>query len=157
MCSIWTRFEIARWRHSVSIVSWSSGIVMRYFTRGVWKMLFCIPASTKLKRVFTRTSISTGTVFGPLVGPLVDPEIYQRAYQFGFIQDGKLLVYNLTGDNRSNWMKFVRLSEDPNKVNLMAYQHGLQVYFITLRTILADEELCVGYSYHVSDYQLLQN
>ena len=119
--------------------------------------VYCISESKNGEGVFARMSIPTGTVFGPVVGPLVDAELYQRTYQFGLIQDNKLYVYNLTGDNRSNWMKFVRLSDNPNKVNLMAYQHGLQVYFITLRTLLADEELCVGYSYHVSEYEGFRN
>ncbi|GAV09779.1 hypothetical protein RvY_19264 [Ramazzottius varieornatus] len=103
--------------------------------------------SKKPKGVFARTSVQAGTAFGPLHGVLVDPVSSLRPFHFGLVLENKLFHYNLESDNGSNWMKFVRISDTPNKVNLMAYQHGRQVYFTALKPILEDEELCVGYSY----------
>ncbi|GAV06073.1 hypothetical protein RvY_16109 [Ramazzottius varieornatus] len=110
------------------------------------------------KGVFAKTSIPGETIFGPLVGTLIQAKATStRAFNFGLVVEGGIvdgnrivgstvMHYRLTSDAHCNWMMYVRLSDDPSKVNLMAYQHGAHVYFTALKTLVEGDELIVGYS-----------
>lgn len=58
-------------------------------------------------------------------------------------------VYDCSDDKRSNWMSLVRRARNNEEQNLVAYQQGLQIWFITCADIPPNTELHYWYS---SDY-----
>ena len=46
-------------------------------------------------------------------------------------------------ENKCNWMMFVRPASSFEEQNLVAYQHGEEIFFVTTRTIEPKEELKV--------------
>ncbi|GAU92761.1 hypothetical protein RvY_04804-2 [Ramazzottius varieornatus] len=100
------------------------------------------------RTVVASQSIPPGTVYGPLVADVVISTKKTRGpSRFGVNLGGSVIrEYSLDSDLTCNWMKYVRLSHIPTKVNLMAYQHGESVYFTVVKSLAAGDELCVGYS-----------
>ena len=57
-----------------------------------------------------------------------------------FIRDGKDVT-------KSNWMRHVQPAFHGENQNLVAYQDGQDIYFLTVRQVDRDEELFVWYGY----------
>ena len=115
----------------------------------------CSKFSIGVTGVWTNVPIPAGTRFGPVMGTVCPPEdaqnvnldkkyfwrIYDRPNsQVQFIVDGKDVT-------KANWMRHVQPCYYAEAQNLIAYQDGQAIYFMTVRQISQDEELFVWYSY----------
>ena len=101
--------------------------------------------------VFSNDIIPKGTKFGPMIADIYsasDPLPDDRKY-FWRVYDknsGSIMFY-LDGKNtdRSNWMRHVSPAYDSNAQNLIAYQEGTRIFFLTIKHIHPHEELTVWY------------
>ncbi|XP_034940799.1 PR domain zinc finger protein 10-like [Chelonus insularis] len=103
--------------------------------------------TTALYGVFAKRSIKRRTQFGPIEGILCDynsgilenelPLIYET-------DDGKLLRVDISNENTSNWMRFVRPALNYEEQNLVICQQNDGIVFLTTREILPKEELKAG-------------
>jgi len=105
--------------------------------------------------VWTKVQIPPGTRFGPITGAICPPEegnnpaidkkyfwrVFDRhAVRCQFIRDCKDI-------SKSNWMRHVQPAFRGENQNLVAYQDGQEIYFLTTKTVDRDEELFVWYGY----------
>lgn len=100
--------------------------------------------------VWAREYIPRGTRFGPMLGEIypknneiVDRKYFWRVYnkgtnQLSFFVDGKDV-------RKANWMRYVLPAYINSAQNLVAYQDGEDIYFLTIKAISKDEELTVWY------------
>ncbi|EFA10480.2 PR domain zinc finger protein 10 isoform X1 [Tribolium castaneum] len=101
--------------------------------------------------VFAKKTIPRSTQFGPLTG-ILKPSTERlkngpTSLQF-FIEDENNVVsqIDVSDENASNWMRFIRQATNYNEQNLLITQEGNSLYFTTTRSILPKQELKVGYS-----------
>ncbi|XP_033230926.1 PR domain zinc finger protein 10-like isoform X2 [Belonocnema kinseyi] len=97
--------------------------------------------------VFTKKSIRRRTQFGPIEGvfcaydgsPFVDslPLLIEN-------DDGEFFKIDVSNENTSNWMRFVRPAVTYKEQNLMICQQNEGIFFLTTRDILPKEELKAG-------------
>ncbi|GLV35984.1 uncharacterized protein CBL_09798 [Carabus blaptoides fortunei] len=105
--------------------------------------------------VFARKVIPKRTQFGPLDGVLLETVLSASMAEYsGEVNGLKLLLESESGsmhrldisdENRSNWMRFVRPACNYNDQNLVLSQQGYSLYYTTTRAILPRQELQVGY------------
>jgi uncharacterized Zn-finger protein len=101
--------------------------------------------------VWAKEHIPAGTRFGPMVGEIyhdpapagIDKKYFWRIYnratnEIAFYIDGKNV-------RRSNWMRYVLPAYNESARNLVAYQSGKDIFFITTKAIESKEELTVWY------------
>lgn len=100
--------------------------------------------------VWAREYIPRGTRFGPMLGEIYpknnnisDRKYFWRVYnketnQLSFFVDGKDV-------RKANWMRYVLPAYINALQNLVAYQDGEDLYFLTIKPIQKDEELTVWY------------
>jgi len=102
--------------------------------------------------VWAKEHIPAGTRFGPMVGEtyfknkvpsFVDRKYFWRVYDkskndFAFVIDGKDV-------SKSNWMRYVLPAYKNTAQNLVAFQEGQEIFFLTIKPIKKDEELTVWY------------
>jgi len=102
--------------------------------------------------VWAADFIPSGTRYGPLVGARLSPEAgaaeedktyFYRVYD----ADGKNVLCYVDGKDadRSNWMRYVLPSYSEAMQNLVAYQDGQDIFFLTIKHIRPGEELLVWY------------
>ena len=118
--------------------------------------------------------IPRGTKFGPMIGVIYRPEDVQpnqdrkyfwRVYENSHTRrrypsqsqnqstntesnnaNEQILFYIDGKDtNQSNWMRYVQPAYRSSKQNLVAYQEGTQIYFLTVKHVNPNEELTVWY------------
>ena len=101
--------------------------------------------------VFSNDIIPKGTKFGPMVADIYsasDPLPDDRKY-FWRVYDKKFgsIMFYLDGKNtdRSNWMRHVLPAYDSDAQNLVAYQEGTRIFFLTVKHIHPHQELTVWY------------
>jgi hypothetical protein len=101
--------------------------------------------------VFSNDIIPKGTKFGPMVADIYsasDPLPDDRQY-FWRVYDKKFgsIMFYLDGKNtdRSNWMRHVLPAYDSDAQNLVAYQEGSRIFFLTVKHIHPHQELTVWY------------
>jgi len=102
--------------------------------------------------VWAKENIPAGTRFGPMLGdiylknkvpPSIDRKYFWRVYDkttndVSFFVDGK--------DVRiANWMRYVLPAYNNAAQNLVAYQDGEEIFFLTINPIKKEEELTVWY------------
>ncbi|XP_057327092.1 PR domain zinc finger protein 10-like [Microplitis mediator] len=108
--------------------------------------------------VFAKRNIRQRTQFGPIEGILCPyngeflknnglPLLYET-------NDGQLLKVDVSDENTSNWMRFVRPALTFDEQNLVICQQSDGIFFLTTRNILSKEELKAGPS---SQYALRRN
>uniref|UniRef100_S4RTD3 SET domain-containing protein n=1 Tax=Petromyzon marinus TaxID=7757 RepID=S4RTD3_PETMA len=100
--------------------------------------------------VLSREFIPKGTRFGPLQGDVylrdAVPQNANRQYFWRIYRHGELQHFVDGWDvSRSNWMRFVNPARS-RRQNLVACQHGADVFFYTLRGVSPGRELLVWYS-----------
>ncbi|XP_067399453.1 tissue-resident T-cell transcription regulator protein ZNF683 [Emydura macquarii macquarii] len=115
-------------------------------------LAFQCNSSNKVVAVLSREYIPQGTRFGPLAGEVyakenvpknADRKHFWRIYAPG----GELHHFIDTCDpRRSNWMRYVNPAPAAPAQNLVACQNGLEIYFYTLKPIVAGAELLVWYN-----------
>jgi len=58
--------------------------------------------------------------------------------------DGVMEYIDAHEEDQCNWMMFVRPASSPAEQNLVAYQHGSDIYFSVIKTIEPRQELKVS-------------
>jgi len=107
---------------------------------------------TSIIGVWAKENIPAGTRFGPMLGeiylknkvpPSVDRKYFWRVYDkntndVSFFVDGKDV-------RKANWMRYVLPAYKNAAQNLVAYQDGQEIFFLTIKPIKREEELTVWY------------
>lgn len=107
---------------------------------------------TSIIGVWAKENIPAGTRFGPMLGeiylknkvpPSVDRKYFWRVYDkntndVSFFVDGKDV-------RKANWMRYVLPAYKNAAQNLVAYQDGEEIFFLTIKPIKKEEELTVWY------------
>ena len=97
------------------------------------------------KMIIATAKLKAGTLLGPLIAPLIpldEPEDPSR-YVLWSEDTQELLAYDLSNDYSCNWIKFMQPSWNSDEINVMAYQQGEFIYFITLKEMLPNTQLRV--------------
>jgi len=118
--------------------------------------------------VWAQKLIHKGTRFGPIVGEIkpakanstlmkVEVEWHSNVYcalpeevnktwnVFLEAPDQAPFVIDMRNILKSNWMRFVQFAENKDQQNLLAYQDGIDIFFLATKDIQKDEELAVWY------------
>ncbi|CAH1799467.1 unnamed protein product [Owenia fusiformis] len=112
----------------------------------------------KFTGIFAKEKISKGTKFGPLIGAvLMMSQTIQELEKSSNIwkicnEDHKYHYIHCTNEDTSNWMMFVRKARATREQNIVAYQEGLNIFFITCKDIEPGAELLYWYSRPYSKY-----
>ncbi|XP_018399988.1 PREDICTED: PR domain zinc finger protein 10-like isoform X1 [Cyphomyrmex costatus] len=97
--------------------------------------------------VFAKRNIRRRTQFGPIEGVLCtyDGSPFENTLPLLFeTQDGEFLKVDVSNENTSNWMRFVRPALTYKEQNLIICQQKDGIVFLTNRNILPKEELKAG-------------
>uniref|UniRef100_A0A8C8R4Y7 PR domain zinc finger protein 1 n=1 Tax=Pelusios castaneus TaxID=367368 RepID=A0A8C8R4Y7_9SAUR len=110
-------------------------------------------SSNKVVAVLSREYIPQGTRFGPLAGEVYTKENVPKNADWKhlwtiYTPAGEVHHFIDTCDpRRSNWMRYVNPAPTALAQNLVACQNGLEIYFYTLKPIVAGAELLVWYNH----------
>lgn len=95
--------------------------------------------------VFARKLIPKRTQFGPLEGVLTDvlksDDVLKLLVE---TETGAMHRLDISDENTSNWMRFVRPAKNYGEMNLVLSQQGHSLYYTTTRAILPRQELLVS-------------
>nr|XP_018915142.1 PREDICTED: PR domain zinc finger protein 10-like isoform X2 [Bemisia tabaci] len=105
--------------------------------------------------VFARKHIPKRTQFGPVEGNFLTTPSDEKSsgslknfLKFSIeVSPEKFIDVDVSDDEASNWMKFVRPADSSRNQNLRLCQQGKALFFITTKEILPKQELRVWYSY----------
>nr|XP_022918071.1 PR domain zinc finger protein 10-like [Onthophagus taurus] len=98
--------------------------------------------------VFAKKTIPKLTQFGPLEGTYIESNnISDCGIEF-FVQNqlNQVLKIDVSDENNSNWMRFVRPAVTFKEQNLVLVENESLLYFVNYDPILPKHELRVGYS-----------
>ncbi|XP_052253515.1 PR domain zinc finger protein 10-like [Dreissena polymorpha] len=101
--------------------------------------------------VFAKRPIAKQMQFGPFVGDPVSSKEEVANQEFVLMVEqatGEAIFFDTSDENCCNWMIFVRPAADFSEQNLVAYQHGADIFFTTTKAIEPREELKVWYAAH---------
>ncbi|XP_033117975.1 histone-lysine N-methyltransferase PRDM9-like isoform X2 [Anneissia japonica] len=107
--------------------------------------------------VFSREYIPVGTRFGPLTGQIYRPEEVPHDAEIAYfwrIYNRNTLVHFIDGFDpvKSNWMRHVQPAPNMSPLqNVVACQHGTEIFFYTTRSIPEGEQLFVWYCQEFSE------
>ncbi|XP_014468242.1 PREDICTED: PR domain zinc finger protein 10-like isoform X2 [Dinoponera quadriceps] len=107
--------------------------------------------------VFTKRDIRRRTQFGPIEGVLCpyDGSSFENALPLLYeTESGEFLKVDVSNENTSNWMRFVRPALTYKEQNLIICQQKDGIVFLTNRNISPKEELKAGPS---PDYAIRRN
>ena len=102
--------------------------------------------------IFARKTIPKNCRFGPVEGeelPLATFDDINDDEEVAFVvvnDNGNLVKLDVSDEDNSNWMRFVRPADRYSEQNLIVSQDGGQLYFSSTRTINPRQELRVWYS-----------
>ncbi|XP_051512220.1 PR domain zinc finger protein 10 isoform X3 [Myxocyprinus asiaticus] len=111
--------------------------------------------------IFTKRRIPKRTQFGPVEGPLVqqselqDTHIHLKLYMLDPAKEGERvedLWFDLSDEERCNWMMFVRPAQNHLEQNLVAYQYGSEIFYTTIKNIQPKQELKVWYAASYAEF-----
>ena len=96
-------------------------------------------------------TIQCRTKFGPLDGLLTTKEELERpnetAYVWEVFEDGKSSrLLDCRSENIANWLMFVKRARTTVEQNVMVYQEGEHIYFVTCKEIIKGTELLYWYA-----------
>jgi len=101
---------------------------------------------------FAKENIPVGSRFGPLVGQRyeLNNEPVDKSNCWKVFEKDSEYIVDLSDDSKANWMKYVKPAYKSSAQNLVAYQEGKEVFFLTIKPIKVDEEItfwfCKDYS-----------
>uniref|UniRef100_A0A8C1Q208 PR domain zinc finger protein 10 n=1 Tax=Cyprinus carpio TaxID=7962 RepID=A0A8C1Q208_CYPCA len=98
--------------------------------------------------VFTKRRIPKRTQFGPIEGPLVRQTFKGLLY----CERAEDLWFDLSNEERCNWMMFVRPAQNHLEQNLVAYQYGSDIFYTTIKNIQPKQELKVWYAASYAEF-----
>ena len=107
--------------------------------------------------IFARKTIPKSCRFGPAEGlehrlNSIDDIIDDDELNLVVItDDGSIIKLDVSDEEESNWMRFVRSAERYSEQNLIVTQDHGQLYFTSTRTINPRQELRVWYSPEYAD------
>ncbi|XP_070202868.1 PR domain zinc finger protein 10-like isoform X2 [Littorina saxatilis] len=104
--------------------------------------------------VFAKKQIPKMTQFGPFVGELVNSpdEVVNKTFILALERaEGTKGYFETSDENKCNWMMFVRPAATYSEQNMVAYQHGHDIYFTVIKTIEPRHELKVWYAAHYAE------
>ncbi|XP_076444781.1 uncharacterized protein LOC143282839 [Babylonia areolata] len=94
--------------------------------------------------VFAKRALSMQTEFGPLQGKVLPPGESMEKTCFGqwkiFYEEG-VRTLDVSDENSSNWLMFVKPARSMLERNLLAFQRGHDLLFLTTKDIQPDLEL----------------
>ncbi|CAG5134129.1 unnamed protein product, partial [Candidula unifasciata] len=99
--------------------------------------------------VFAKEKIALRTKFGPLIGSPVSCDKLSSTRSFSLWQTfigTNVKVVDTNDENSSNWLMFVKPARVSLEQNLVAFQHGTSVYFVTRADIEPGQELLYWFS-----------
>ncbi|KAI8484193.1 PR domain zinc finger protein 10 [Branchiostoma belcheri] len=106
--------------------------------------------------VFTKRALPKRTQFGPVEAKLLHKEEIPEGTFLLKLQhktegdeqpaDQPELYYDLTNEDECNWMMFVKPAANHMEQNLVAYQHGNEIFYTTIKSVEPRQELKVWYS-----------
>ncbi|XP_051953439.1 PR domain zinc finger protein 10-like [Xyrauchen texanus] len=111
--------------------------------------------------IFTKRHIPKRTQFGPVEGPVVrqselqDTHIHLKLYMLDPAKEGERmedLWFDLSDEERCNWMMFVRPAQTHLEQNLVAYQYGSEIFYTTIKNIQPKQELKVWYAASYAEF-----
>ncbi|XP_075224801.1 uncharacterized protein LOC142326303 [Lycorma delicatula] len=110
-----------------------------------------VESATPVYGVFARKTIPNRTQFGPIEGVLVKSEdpnvVIDSPLEFLVeTESGEMRRLDVSNENTSNWMRFVRPAKNIKEQNLILSQQGHSLYFTSIRPIHPRQELLVWYS-----------
>lgn len=99
------------------------------------------------KGVFAKKEIPKRAQFGPMEGILQRTPCISKHHLVLTIENSDEIEWlDVSNENISNWMKYVRQAESADEQNLSLHQIGKNLYFRALNKIAPHEELKVWYS-----------
>ncbi|XP_044754633.1 PR domain zinc finger protein 10-like [Coccinella septempunctata] len=109
--------------------------------------------------VFAKKCIRKRTQFGPVQGILKNrEEIITQSKRLELLlkdAEDKILGLDISDEEQSNWMCFIRKAESYEEQNMVVSQLEDSLYFTVIRNILPKQELKVGYSFtYANQYNL---
>lgn len=110
--------------------------------------IFRLGESTELG-VFAKRYIPKSTQFGPLIGEPVASQSLLADSKFILMmerENNERYYFKTSDENKCNWMMFVRPAEKFAEQNLVAYQHGQDIFFTVSKNIEPKQELKVSHS-----------
>ncbi|KAK7107203.1 hypothetical protein V1264_015159 [Littorina saxatilis] len=99
--------------------------------------------------VFTTTALESKTEFGPLQGKLLPKSDTDSAANFTrwkIFYDGTATVLDISDENDSNWMMFVKPARNAMERNIVAFQRSHHIMFITSKDVQPGTELLFWFS-----------
>lgn len=110
-----------------------------------------VDSSGPVYGVFARKTIPNRTQFGPIEGILMkneDPDVIVNSPLELLVESesGEMRRLDVSNENTSNWMRFVRPAKSIKEQNLILSQQGHSLYFTSIRQIHPRQELLVWYS-----------
>ncbi|KAK9877045.1 hypothetical protein WA026_016074 [Henosepilachna vigintioctopunctata] len=100
--------------------------------------------------VFAKRSIRKRTQFGPVQGIMKSREevvVGTNKLELLIVVNEGILGLDISNEDLSNWMCFIRRAENYEDQNMVVSQHENSLYFTVIRDIFPKQELKVGYSY----------
>ncbi|CAH1402718.1 unnamed protein product [Nezara viridula] len=111
------------------------------------KFLYFGKETGSSKGVFAKKEIPKRAQFGPMEGILQrTPSVTKHHLVLTIENNGEVEWLDVSNENISNWMKYVRQAESADEQNLSLHQIGKNLYFRALNRIGPHEELKVWYS-----------
>ncbi|KAG5269059.1 hypothetical protein AALO_G00197830 [Alosa alosa] len=111
--------------------------------------------------VFSKRRIPKRTQFGPVEGRLVrqhqlkDSHIHLKMYVLDSDKGGDKnedVWLDLSDEDHSNWLMFVRPAQNHLEQNLVAYQYGSEIFYTTIKNIQPKQELKVWYAASYAEF-----
>lgn len=99
--------------------------------------------------VFAKRYIPKSTQFGPFIGEPVASQNMLEDSKFILMlekENNEYYYFKTSDENKCNWMMFVRPAENFAEQNLVAYQHGQDIFFTVSKNIEPKQELKVWYA-----------
>lgn len=108
--------------------------------------------------VFAKKLITKATQFGPLEGKYVSPVLKLESEALELkVQNkaGEIYHLDISDENTSNWMCFVKTAKTYEEQNLVVVQQEEHLYYVSTKNIQPKQELLVSYSSsYAKKYQL---
>ncbi|XP_067106421.1 E3 SUMO-protein ligase ZBED1-like [Osmerus mordax] len=100
-------------------------------------------------RVFAKTLLHQGSVFGPFKGEMAQGQLTCFRYAWAIKESDTYCYIDASDENKSNWMRFVSCTTSEEEHNLIVFQWQREIYYRVSKPISPGEEVkvCIGKEY----------